>query len=88
MLICKNCFTENPVGSVRCQQCNMAGNFEHRDGRQVVMTVEKSPLHCKNCGCSNPGTGEKCVECHFPLAPRKKAPETPEMLQFRNLKIG
>jgi len=70
MLICKNCDSENTDGTIKCQQCNMEGNFIHigpNGEKKEAIFVDKSPVHCKNCGCEAPGNDIKCTECNFPL---------------------
>ena len=75
MLICKNCFTENPDGTIKCHQCNMEGNFIHKasEGQSgPVWKVEKH-IHCNNCGSEAPGEGSNCVHCNFPIPANKRA---------------
>lgn len=70
MLICKNCDSENPAGTIKCGQCNMEGNFIQigtQGNKNDFLAVEPEQPTCKNCGCKTPGTGTKCVECNFPL---------------------
>lgn len=92
MLICKNCYTENPDGTHRCRQCNMAGNFVHTgsaEHKQMVWKVEKTIPACKNCGCERPGEGAKCVECNFPNPSyQQKTTQTFESSSHLDFKIG
>ena len=91
MLICKNCFTENPDGTVRCNQCNMEGNFILKlpDTRKPATLIrEENKVQCRNCGSPEPGTGKKCMHCHFPMisVPQRVHPLNSQ--EFNNLKIG
>lgn len=75
MLVCKNCFTENADGAVRCHQCNMEGNFEYKvsEGRlKDVIEEERASQQCVNCGHHDPGEGDKCVNCFFPIPANRK----------------
>ncbi len=75
MLICNNCFSENPDGTIRCHQCNMAGDFTHKSsGDQIreILKVEKSLVQCHNCGNEAPGDGDKCNYCQFPLSKQQR----------------
>ena len=88
MLICKNCFTENVEGTVRCIQCNMEGNFIHKlpDAPHKPLIVREKPMiQCRNCGSTEPGTGKKCMHCHFPMA---SSPQSNPSTEFKNLKLG
>jgi uncharacterized membrane protein YvbJ len=92
MLICNNCFSENADGTVRCHQCNMAGNFSYSvpEGHlQALTLVKKSPLQCTNCGSNEPGEGLTCVQCHFPTAAhRGQQAKTLHPREYNNLKTG
>ena len=88
MLICRNCFTENADGTIKCIQCNMEGNFEKKvtDGdKREFLLVKHNAVQCTNCGSETPGEGSKCFHCNFPL------PSTLESIaakEIRNLKTG
>lgn len=92
MLICNNCFSENADGTVRCNQCNMEGNFSHKtpDGHsQPLSIVKKSAYQCTNCGTNEPGEGQICVHCHFPMAThREPQAQARHSREFNNLKTG
>lgn len=92
MLICKNCFGENPDGTVRCMQCNMAGNFVYKSpsGIERVLKLETNPLHCTNCGSEAPGEESRCMHCHFPMPIHTKTrrngkSHTPSKVDFFDL---
>lgn len=67
MLICNNCNTINPDGTMACRQCNMRGNFtNHGDIATVPTSEEEDAETCWNCGKLS-GMGNKCIECHIPI---------------------
>lgn len=74
MLICQNCFTENPDGTVRCVHCQMEGKFAYKVPGGIKpegLQLDEDMIQCINCG-ENPGEGHRCTHCHFPVAGRQE----------------
>ena len=89
MLICKNCYSENPDGTIKCHQCNMEGNFIHKTSEVTTGPVWKveSTVNCQNCGTEQPGGGTTCAQCNFPL-PQKQKKNTDGPISYQHLKTG
>jgi hypothetical protein len=70
MLICNNCNTLNPDGTLSCFHCNMRNRFTYRghESENTPPSVDDDSQieTCWNCGKGS-GSGDKCPYCNIPL---------------------
>ncbi len=85
MLLCLNCNSLQPDGTVQCAHCRMKGNFRQESDRP---TAQPSPTAepprsaaCRNCGTDLGGDPEQCPQCRFPL-------RSAQAMSAGSLKIG
>ena len=63
---CNNCDTVNIDSAVRCENCNIEGQFTFHS-LPIKKMEWKENIQCSNCGTSHRGEGAKCIQCHFPI---------------------
>ncbi len=69
MLICKNCNTNNEIGTTSCKKCNMKGMLIQDNTIPISNQKRKTQkISCKNCGTDEPGEASKCQHCSFPIS--------------------
>jgi len=86
MIKCPSCGTENPDGSLFCDDCG-ANLTQVEDAQQVaaeetfVPPTSADEIKCPNCGASNPADSHFCGDCGATLgeapAPEPPTPPTP-----------
>ena len=86
MLLCLNCNSPQPDGTVQCSHCRMKGHFRQlpADGTAMQPSPTAEPPRsaaCRNCGADLGGDPERCPQCRFPLRPAQP-------MSASSLKIG
>jgi len=81
---CNNCGTINIDTAIRCEACNMKGQFTFYSLPIKKEKVE-AHIHCTNCGTAETGEGAKCMQCNFPI--QRKDEEASQVIRT-NLKAA